>query len=238
MWKEGGGQLTGHRWVRGQRLQSVFLQRWFPVDRCSTRFFYLLVFRERSVFPGGKLFADTSHCHNDPSPHAVCHTMQKDLLPPTGQQQELQGHSVSLYADLDGSLWSAHFPLLGKAPLVLLQQADAFLIALQRTNHSSADYLTSCVQIGPPYQTTRRKLWLSGWTLTLTFNRFSAHYMLEVETTQHTHHRLLYTSSHTSCVFITLKCALNQLIITFIWLHKKEVSQFKLMTFIKISLNW
>ncbi len=73
--------------------------------------------------------------------------MQKDLLPPTGQQQELQGHPVSLYADLDSSLRAVHFPLLSKATLVLLQQADAFLIAaLQRTNHSSANDLTSCVQ--------------------------------------------------------------------------------------------
>lgn len=75
------------------------------------------------------------------------HTMQKDLLPPTGEQQELQGHSVSLYADLDGSLRPLHFLHLSKAALVLLQQADAFLIAaLQRTNHSSANDLTSCAQ--------------------------------------------------------------------------------------------
>lgn len=73
--------------------------------------------------------------------------MQKDLLPPTGQQQDLQGHSVSLYADLDGSLQPLHFLQLSKATLVLLQQADAFLIAaLQRTNHSSANDLTSCAQ--------------------------------------------------------------------------------------------
>lgn len=68
-----------------------------------------------------------------PAPHHA------DLLPPAGQQQELQGHSVALYADLHGSLRPLHFLLLCKAPLVLLQQADGFLIAaLQRTNHSSA----------------------------------------------------------------------------------------------------
>ncbi len=73
--------------------------------------------------------------------------MQKDLLPPTGQQQELQGHSVSLYADLDSSLRALHFLQLSEAALVLLQQADAFLIAaLQRTNHSSGNDLPSCVQ--------------------------------------------------------------------------------------------
>lgn len=73
--------------------------------------------------------------------------MQKDLLPPAGQQQELQGHSVALYADLHGSLRAVDFLLLCKATLVLLQQAEAFLIAaLQRTNHSSANDLTSCVQ--------------------------------------------------------------------------------------------
>lgn len=61
----------------------------------------------------------------------------QDLLPPAGRQHELQGHLVSLHADLDGALWAFHFPLLSKTTLVLLQQADAFLIdALQRTNHS------------------------------------------------------------------------------------------------------
>lgn len=61
----------------------------------------------------------------------------QDLLPPAGRQHELQGHPVSLHADLDGALWPFHFPLLSKTTLVLLQQADAFLIgALQRTNHS------------------------------------------------------------------------------------------------------
>lgn len=69
----------------------------------------------------------------------------QDLLPPTGPQQRLQGHLVSLYADLDGSLQPLHFLLLCKATLVLLQPGDAFLIhALQRTNHSSAHELTSC----------------------------------------------------------------------------------------------
>lgn len=72
------------------------------------------------------------------------HTMQ-DLLPPAGHQQGLQGHLVSLYADLDGSLQPFHFLLLCKATLVLFQPGDAFLIhALQRTNHSSACELTSC----------------------------------------------------------------------------------------------
>lgn len=104
--------------------------------------------------------------------------MHKDLLPPTGQQQELQGHSVSLYADLDSSLRTAHFPLLCKATLVLLQQADAFLIALQRTNHSSAEHLTSCVQTALH---TRIRLHKSFF-----FNRifsFSFLSLLEVETT-------------------------------------------------------
>lgn len=63
--------------------------------------------------------------------------MQKDLLPPADTQQELQGHSVSFYADLDRSLRASHFPLLSKTTLVLLQKADAFHVALQRTNHSS-----------------------------------------------------------------------------------------------------
>lgn len=70
--------------------------------------------------------------------------MQKDLLPPTGQQQKLQGHSVPLYADLDRPLRTVVFPLLGKAAFVFLQQADPFFIAtLQRTNHSEANDITS-----------------------------------------------------------------------------------------------
>lgn len=70
----------------------------------------------------------------------------QDLLPPAGHQQELQGHPVPLYADLDCPLWPFHFLLLSKATLVLLQQAEAFLIGvLQRTNHSTAHDLTSCV---------------------------------------------------------------------------------------------
>lgn len=69
--------------------------------------------------------------------------MQTDLLPPAGEQQELQWHPVPLYADLHGSLRPPQLPLLGEAPLVLLQQADGFLItALQRTNQSSAAHLT------------------------------------------------------------------------------------------------
>lgn len=53
----------------------------------------------------------------------------QDLLPPAGRQQELQGHPVALYADLDGALRPFHFPLLGEATLVLLQPAEAFLTA-------------------------------------------------------------------------------------------------------------
>lgn len=53
----------------------------------------------------------------------------QDLLPPAGRQQELQGHPVALYADLDGALRPFHFPLLGEAALVLLQPAEAFLTA-------------------------------------------------------------------------------------------------------------
>lgn len=80
------------------------------------------------------------YCEVTGESHAAGPAHHADLLPPTGQRQQLQGHSVSLYADLDSSLWAAHFPLLCKATLVLLQQADAFLIpALQRTNHSSAE---------------------------------------------------------------------------------------------------
>lgn len=61
----------------------------------------------------------------------------QDLLPPAGGWQQLEGHSVALYTDLDGSLRTFELPLLSKAPLVLLQQTDAFPIgALQRTNHS------------------------------------------------------------------------------------------------------
>lgn len=54
----------------------------------------------------------------------------QDLLPPARWQQELQGHPVALYADLDGALRPFHFPLLGKATLVLLQPTDAFLTAI------------------------------------------------------------------------------------------------------------
>lgn len=69
----------------------------------------------------------------------------QDLLPPVGGRQELQGHSVALYTDLDGSLRTFELPLLGEAPLVLLQQTHALPIeALKRTNHSSARDLTSC----------------------------------------------------------------------------------------------
>lgn len=47
-------------------------------------------------------------------------------------RRPLQGHPVALYADLDGSLRTQHFPLLSEAPLVFLQQVDAFLRVLQR----------------------------------------------------------------------------------------------------------
>lgn len=95
--------------------------------------------QQRGESTSGKLFAKATQLDH----HR--HTMQ-DLLPPAGHQQELQGHPVSLNADLDSSLQPFHFLLLSKATLVLLQQADAFLIdALQRTNHSSANNLTSCV---------------------------------------------------------------------------------------------
>lgn len=70
----------------------------------------------------------------------------QDLLPPVGRQWKLQGHPVALHADLDGTLQPFHFPLLGKAALVLLQPTQSFLTAaLQgggRTNHSSASATT------------------------------------------------------------------------------------------------
>lgn len=61
------------------------------------------------------------------------------LTAPCSGAGELQGHSVSLYADLHSSLRPPQFSLLGETPFVLLQQADGLLTAaLQRTNHSSA----------------------------------------------------------------------------------------------------
>ena len=66
------------------------------------------------------------------------------LTAPCRPAQELQGHSVPLDADLHRSLRTLHFHLLSEATLVLLQPAEAFLIALQRTNHSAANDRTSC----------------------------------------------------------------------------------------------
>lgn len=51
-----------------------------------------------------------------------------DLRPPAGDVQELQGHPVPLYAELDGSLWPFQLLLLSKATLVLLQQAETFFM--------------------------------------------------------------------------------------------------------------
>lgn len=66
------------------------------------------------------------------------------LTAPCRGAGELQGHSVSLYADLHSSLRPPQFSLLGETPFVLLQQADGLLTAaLQRTNHSSAPDLTA-----------------------------------------------------------------------------------------------
>lgn len=66
------------------------------------------------------------------------------LTAPCRGAGELQGHSVSLYADLHSSLRPPQFSLLGEMPFVLLQQADGLLTAaLQRTNHSSAPDLTA-----------------------------------------------------------------------------------------------
>ena len=74
-------------------------------------------------------------------------TVQKDLLPPTGQPQELHGHVVALYADLDRPLWTMPFPL---------QQADAFLrAASQRTNHSSAPDLRGHQLSGKSFSITQ-----------------------------------------------------------------------------------
>lgn len=67
------------------------------------------------------------------------------LTAPYRRRQQLQRHSVALDADLHGSLRAVDLLLLCKATLVFLQQAQAFLIALQRTNHSAANDLTSCV---------------------------------------------------------------------------------------------
>lgn len=122
-------QLVSQGSVRGHS----FLTKMLPTDRRFT----LLAETERRVFCRGNSLQTPHHRH----------TMQKDLLPPAGQRKELQRHSVALYADLHSPLRTVHLLLLSEATLVLLQQADAFLIAaLQRTNHSSANDLTSCVQ--------------------------------------------------------------------------------------------
>ena len=91
---------------------------------------------ERSVFWGNRC---SSHSRTG-SHHAA------GLTAPCRPAQALQGHSVPLDADLHRSLRTLHFHLLSEATLVLLQPAEAFLIALQRTNHSAANDCTSCCQ--------------------------------------------------------------------------------------------